>query len=192
MPGMHRRLRSRSIGPRQAARCVGVRAEASPGERLQAASKPLDQIVMAITKCLNAGADGELVHSGAESGEAVSSRPAQVCRSLASNCQTILNHRSLQEAQTLPAYPNGRGTLHCPRVDLACPDHLRRLCANGLWSGVSWPAFWPWIQRSDHRRCKGSNVRQKLTDRQDARGGDKPLQTNSSARLDSGTLDRQG
>ena len=44
----------------------------SPGERLQAASKPLDQIVMAITKCLNAGADGELVHSGAESGEAVS------------------------------------------------------------------------------------------------------------------------
>jgi hypothetical protein len=30
---------------------------------LQAASKPLDQIVMAITKCLNSGADGELVHS---------------------------------------------------------------------------------------------------------------------------------
>ena len=44
----------------------------SPGERLQAASKPLDQIVMAITKCLNSGGDGELVHSGAESGEAVS------------------------------------------------------------------------------------------------------------------------
>jgi hypothetical protein len=43
-----------------------------PGKRLQAASKPLDQIVMAITKCLNSGADGELVHSAAESGEAVS------------------------------------------------------------------------------------------------------------------------
>ena len=107
----------------------------SPGGRLQAASKPLDQIVMAITECLNSGVDGELVHSDAESGEAVSPRPAQICRSLASNCQTILNHRSLQDAQTLPAYPNGRGTLHCPSVDLACPDHLRRLCGNSLWSG---------------------------------------------------------
>ena len=44
----------------------------SPGERLQAASKPLDQIVMAITECLNSGVDGELVHSDAKSGEAVS------------------------------------------------------------------------------------------------------------------------
>jgi hypothetical protein len=35
----------------------------SPGERLQAASKLLNQIVMAITKCLNFGTDGELVHS---------------------------------------------------------------------------------------------------------------------------------
>jgi hypothetical protein len=44
--------------------------------------------VMAITKCLNSGVDGELVHSWCRSGEAVSPRRRGLGRSLACNRQT--------------------------------------------------------------------------------------------------------
>ena len=46
-----------------ASRLIITDPSSRKGGRLQAASKSFDQSVMAITKCLNSGADGELVHS---------------------------------------------------------------------------------------------------------------------------------